>query len=61
MSVTKEIPASAPVDYARAEINAKLGAKQKIRFLGEMLRIRRFEQTALKYYNQGKMGGFLHL
>ena len=26
-----------------------------------MLRIRRFEQQALKFYNQGKMGGFLHL
>lgn len=26
-----------------------------------MCRIRRFEQTALKYYNQGKIGGFLHL
>jgi len=61
MSVTKEETASDPVDYARAEINAKLSAKQKIRFLAGMLRIRRFEQTALKFYNQGKMGGFLHL
>lgn len=26
-----------------------------------MFRIRRFEQVALKYYNAGKMGGFLHL
>ena len=26
-----------------------------------MVRIRRFEQTALKFYNGGKMGGFLHL
>ena len=50
-----------PEDYAGAEINATLGADEKIRFLAEMLRIRRFEQTALKYYNQGKMGGFLHL
>jgi len=61
MSVKKKDSAPAPVDYARAEVNAKLTAKQKIRFLAEMLRIRRFEQTALKYYNQGKMGGFLHL
>ena len=59
MSKTKKEPA--PVDYAAAEINAALGADEKIRFFAEMLRIRRFEQTALKYYNQGKMGGFLHL
>ena len=59
MSKTKKDPA--PVDYAAAEINAALGTDEKIRFFTEMLRIRRFEQTALKYYNQGKMGGFLHL
>ena len=59
MRETKDEPA--PVDYAGAEINATLGEDEKIRFLAEMLRIRRFEQTALKYYNQGKMGGFLHL
>lgn len=61
MSENKEEPAVNPVDYARAEINATLGPDEKIRLLSEMLRIRRFEQTALKYYNQGKMGGFLHL
>ena len=61
MSETKEEPAVQPVDYAGAEINTALGADEKIRFFVEMLRIRRFEQTALKYYNQGKMGGFLHL
>lgn len=59
MSETKT--ATQPVDYAGAEINSTLGAAEKIRFFSEMLRIRRFEQTALKYYNQGKMGGFLHL
>ena len=59
MSETKDEPA--PVDFAGADINSALGADEKICFLAEMLRIRRFEQTALKYYNQGKMGGFLHL
>ena len=47
--------------YAEAEINRKLTAEQKIGFLRDMYRIRRFEQTSLKYYNLGKMGGFLHL
>ncbi|HWL54833.1 MAG TPA: pyruvate dehydrogenase (acetyl-transferring) E1 component subunit alpha [Chthoniobacteraceae bacterium] len=47
--------------YADAEINRSLSAEQKIHFLKEMYRIRRFEQVALKAYNLGKMGGFLHL
>lgn len=61
MSATQEEPAVETADFAKAEINASLKPKEKIRFLSEMFRIRRFEQAALKYYNQGKMGGFLHL
>jgi pyruvate dehydrogenase E1 component alpha subunit len=49
------------VDPADAGINSQLTKEEKIRFLREMFRIRRFEQTSLKYYNLGKMGGFLHL
>ena len=60
-SVTDDEVSVDPADYARAKINASLTAKQKIGFLREMIRIRRFEQTSLKYYNQGMMGGFLHL
>jgi pyruvate dehydrogenase E1 component alpha subunit len=52
---------SSPVDYAKAPINAGLTKEQKLGFLADMLRIRRFEQTSLKLYQQGKMGGFLHL
>ncbi|MBV9645759.1 MAG: pyruvate dehydrogenase (acetyl-transferring) E1 component subunit alpha [Verrucomicrobia bacterium] len=48
-------------DPADAAINRRLTKEEKIRFLREMFRIRRFEQTSLKYYNLGKMGGFLHL
>jgi pyruvate dehydrogenase E1 component alpha subunit len=53
--------ASATLDFSKDPINASLTPEQKISFLREMLRIRRFEQQALKYYNQGVMGGFLHL
>jgi pyruvate dehydrogenase E1 component alpha subunit len=49
------------VHPADAEINRLLTKEDKIRFLREMFRIRRFEQTSLKYYNLGRMGGFLHL
>lgn len=47
--------------YAEAPVNAGLSADEKITLLREMMRIRRFEQVALKHYNGGKMGGFLHL
>src|SRR3981081_346133 len=47
--------------YADAAINKELTKEDKIRLLREMYRIRRFEQTSLKYYNMGRMGGFLHL
>jgi pyruvate dehydrogenase E1 component alpha subunit len=49
------------VDPADAAINSRLTKEEKVRLLREMFRIRRFEQTSLKYYNLGKMGGFLHL
>ena len=44
-----------------APINRQLTKEDKLRFLQDMYRIRRFEQTSLKYYNLGRMGGFLHL
>jgi len=48
--------------FAEAEINRRLTPDEKIHFLREMFRIRRFEQAALKYYQAGvHMGGFLHL
>lgn len=48
-------------DFAQADVNQSLTSEDKIHFFREMTRIRRFEQTALKHYNGGKMGGFLHL
>ena len=47
--------------HAGAEINQRLTPEEKIHLLEQMFRIRRFEQTALKYYQTGAMGGFLHL
>ena len=48
-------------DFAKAPINAKLSTEQKIKLLTEMVRIRRFETESLRWYNKGKVGGFLHL
>ena len=48
-------------DFASAPINQALKPDDKMRFLREMIRIRRFEQAAMQYYQKDKMGGFLHL
>jgi pyruvate dehydrogenase E1 component alpha subunit len=48
-------------DYAKAPINSKLSKEQKVKLLSEMSRIRRFETESLRQYNNGKIGGFLHL
>jgi len=47
--------------FAEAPINASLTSEDKLFFLRQMIRIRVFEQSSLKYYQIGKMGGFLHL
>ena len=54
-------PKVTSTDFSKSPFNSSLKSAEKIHFLREMLRIRRFEQQALKYYNQGIMGGFLHL
>jgi len=46
---------------SRSTINEQLSKADRIRLLRDMYRVRRFEQTSLKYYNLGRMGGFLHL
>jgi pyruvate dehydrogenase E1 component alpha subunit len=49
------------LDFASSPINRALSAEQKVELLRKMIRIRRFEQASLKYYNAGRIGGFLHL
>ncbi len=48
-------------DFASVAVNQSFTPEDKLRSLREMLRIRRFEQSANKAYNSGKMAGFLHL
>ena len=57
-------PEIVPVDVAalaNEHVNAILSPEDKIRLLTEMVRIRRFEERSLRAYQQGKIGGFLHL
>jgi pyruvate dehydrogenase E1 component alpha subunit len=55
------VKSTAPVDFSGVPINAKLTSGQKIKLLGDMARIRRFETESLRQYNNRKIGGFLHL
>lgn len=48
-------------NYREHPINRDFTAEAKIDLLRQMLRIRRFEQIALKYYNGGYIGGWLNL
>jgi pyruvate dehydrogenase E1 component alpha subunit len=48
-------------DARQAPLNAKLGNDEKIALYTDMVRIRRFEERCLRSYQQGKIGGFLHL
>jgi pyruvate dehydrogenase E1 component alpha subunit len=52
---------SSKLDFASSPINQTLTPERKIELYTKMVCIRKFEQSALKYYNAGKMGGFLHL
>ncbi len=52
---------SSSLDFANSPINQTLTPERKIELYTQMVRIRRFEQAALKYYQGGKMTGFLHL
>ncbi|MGF1530678.1 MAG: pyruvate dehydrogenase (acetyl-transferring) E1 component subunit alpha [Puniceicoccaceae bacterium] len=44
-----------------AAVNQKMTPEDKIQLLRQMVRIRRFEERSLRSYQQGKIGGFLHL
>ena len=44
-----------------AHINARLGHDELIQLYRDMVRLRRFEERCLRSYQQGKIGGFLHL
>ncbi len=63
MTTTETTLIKAPevAGLAEAEINRRLTPQEKLRMLRDMFRIRRFEQTALQYYQAGQMGGFLHV
>ncbi|CAI8287876.1 MAG: Acetoin:2,6-dichlorophenolindophenol oxidoreductase subunit alpha [Opitutia bacterium UBA7350] len=48
-------------DFQQTPINAGLSREDKCKLYRTILGIRRFEERSLQAYNQGKIGGFLHL
>ncbi|MFP4165830.1 MAG: pyruvate dehydrogenase (acetyl-transferring) E1 component subunit alpha [Opitutales bacterium] len=50
-----------PKSFVAAPVNKKLSKEEKIGFYRTVVGIRRFEERSLQAYNQGKIGGFLHL
>ncbi len=48
-------------DHTDAKVNKDLTPEQKIQLYRDMVRIRRFEERSVRVYQQGKIGGFLHL
>ncbi len=60
-TVTEDIHTEQSGDFSSLAINSDLGAEEKIRLYSQMVRIRRFEERSLRAYQQGHIGGFLHL
>ncbi len=48
-------------EFDQAAINQSLEDEEKVRLYSLMIRIRRFEERSLRAYQQGHIGGFLHL
>ena len=50
-----------PKSFKDAPVNKKLSKDEKLWLYRTIVGIRRFEERSLRAYNQGKIGGFLHL
>ena len=48
-------------DFSQSEANISLSNEEKLDLYEKMIRIRRFEERSLRSYQQGHIGGFLHL
>ncbi len=54
-------PAARASPASRAPVNARLSREERLALFRTMMRIRRFEERCLRAYQQGRIGGFLHL
>mgnify|MGYP006079667175 FL=1 len=58
---TQDSAITATKDFSQSEANISLSNEDKFDLYEKMLRIRRFEERSLRSYQQGHIGGFLHL
>jgi pyruvate dehydrogenase E1 component alpha subunit len=58
---TKASDKNASEDFSQSQANKSLSNEDKIDLYEKMIRIRRFEERSLRSYQQGHIGGFLHL
>ena len=55
------LPSDDHSNFLEDPINSSLEPEEKVRLFAQMVRIRRFEERSLRAYQQGHIGGFLHL
>lgn len=54
------VEASNPETFSQHPLNEELSPERKVELFTQLVRIRRFEERAVRAYQQGKIGGFLH-
>ena len=59
--IDNPVDAQEAASFAETSINASMATEDKIHLYAQMVRIRRFEERSLRAYQQGHIGGFLHL
>lgn len=60
--VTEELAVKAQIeDFSQKPTNKNLTSEERVALYEQMVRIRRFEERSLRAYQQGHIGGFLHL
>ncbi|MFP4069382.1 MAG: pyruvate dehydrogenase (acetyl-transferring) E1 component subunit alpha [Opitutales bacterium] len=58
---TKQRSSGKAKSFIETPINRALSKEEKLELYRSIVGIRRFEERSLRAYNQGKIGGFLHL
>lgn len=61
VATKKTVKKTTKRDFESSPVNKQLSKEEKIELYKTIVGIRRFEERSLQAYNQGKIGGFLHL
>jgi pyruvate dehydrogenase E1 component alpha subunit len=58
---SEALPVAKDSRASQAAVNARMTGAERLELYRTMMRIRRFEERCLRAYQQGRIGGFLHL